>query len=48
VRVRGDAGSARPWRPGAPPTLFVAGRLHAAGYDEPTLAAALEHAMEKR
>jgi protein-disulfide isomerase len=30
------------------PTLFVDGRLHAAGYDEPTLAAALERAMEKR
>jgi protein-disulfide isomerase len=47
-RVQVDAGSALASGARGTPTLFVNGRLHVAGYDEPTLGAALATAIKER
>jgi protein-disulfide isomerase len=47
-RVQADADSALASGARGTPTLFINGRLHVAGYDEPTLGAALATALKER
>jgi hypothetical protein len=48
LRVQADADSALASGAGGTPTLLINGRLHVAGYDEPTLGAALATAIKER
>jgi protein-disulfide isomerase len=48
LRVLADADSALESGARGTPTLFINGRLHVAGYDEPTLGAALTTAIRER
>jgi predicted DsbA family dithiol-disulfide isomerase len=47
-RVQADADSALESGARGTPTLFINGRLHLAGYDEPTLGAALATVINQR
>jgi hypothetical protein len=47
-REHADAGSARESGVRGTPALSIAGRLHAAGYDQATLGAALGTAIKQR
>jgi protein-disulfide isomerase len=47
-RVQADTDSALASGARGPPTLFVNGRLHLGGYDQPTLGAALATAIKER
>ena len=47
LRVQADADSAVAGGARGTPTLFINGRLHVAGYDEPTLCAALATAIKE-